>query len=469
MSKSEKTRKAAVVVADPGELRKAAAQSSPQLRLQLRKNAGSLKSIHGVCNYAPIQNNAMFDQTVALREMMRDLRIPYCLFHDSPFENPGLDLIDVSRIFPIFTADPDDPANYRFAETDAYLRQVIEDGAKVIYRLGETIEAGRLKFRVVPPADYEKWADICIHIVRHYNEGWANGFRWNITDWAVWEEPNNPNLWGGPFDEYLKLYAVTARKFKARFPRLNIGGPETTTLGIKFLERFLDFCRDEKLPLDFVNYTSYFFTPSEFLSETHVRRRMLDERGFGKIPLYTCEWHPSPVWDKFSDPAGYRAEAARISGHDGAAFATAILCGLHDTPIERACLYSTAMPGGYGIFDSNHRPTPVYYVLERYCRLFNRSQRRVKVEISDGYPDFQVVASEFECGVELLMGAYSPRRHEVAIEIPAHFELASAEILDADHPRFTAVDAYRMRLEGRTLTLLKADCPTAFHVELRRK
>lgn len=41
----------------------------------------------------------------------------------------------------------------------------------------------------IPPRDHDQWADICIHIIRHYNEGWANGFHLNLDYWHIWEEP----------------------------------------------------------------------------------------------------------------------------------------------------------------------------------------------------------------------------------------------------------------------------------------
>ena len=35
----------------------------------------------------------------------------------------------------------------------------------------------------------KKWANVCKHIVMHYNAGWANGFYYNIKNWEVWNEP----------------------------------------------------------------------------------------------------------------------------------------------------------------------------------------------------------------------------------------------------------------------------------------
>ena len=45
-------------------------------------------------------------------------------------------------------------------------------------------------FHVFPPKDFQKWAEICEHIIMHYNEGWANGFHYGIKYFEVWFEPD---------------------------------------------------------------------------------------------------------------------------------------------------------------------------------------------------------------------------------------------------------------------------------------
>lgn len=53
-----------------------------------------------------------------------------------------------------------------------------------IFRLGEPIEnavSKGYKARYIhAPKDPVKWARICEHIIRHYTEGWANGFTLDI-------------------------------------------------------------------------------------------------------------------------------------------------------------------------------------------------------------------------------------------------------------------------------------------------
>ena len=107
-------------------------------------------------------------------------------------------------IFTDFSKDPTDPASYDFDLTDEYLRMVEAGGAKVFYRLGSKIEHWSKKYNTLPPADFHQWAIVCEHIIRHYTEGWANGFHMDIEYWEIWNEADldpddsaHKRCWGG--------------------------------------------------------------------------------------------------------------------------------------------------------------------------------------------------------------------------------------------------------------------------------
>jgi hypothetical protein len=80
---------------------------------------------------------------------------------------------------------------------------------------------------VHPPKDFDRWARVCVNIIRHYNEGWADGFRHNIRYWEIWNEPDlmppSP-MWTGTAEEYFRLYAVAAEAIKAHDSALKVGG-----------------------------------------------------------------------------------------------------------------------------------------------------------------------------------------------------------------------------------------------------
>ena len=100
-----------------------------------------------------------------------------------------------------------------------------------------------------------KWAEICVNILRHYNEGWAKGFHWNISYASLWEEPDNSSLFAGSFEEFLELYRNFSLKIKKAFPDVKVGGPQA--IASNTFRAFFSFCRTYSLPLDFAGTTNY--------------------------------------------------------------------------------------------------------------------------------------------------------------------------------------------------------------------
>lgn len=108
----------------------------------------------------------------------------------------------------------------------------MESGVEPFFRLGVTIEndAAIKSYRIDSPADPHKWAVICEHIIRHYTEGWADGFKYDIKYWEIWNEPDNyeepeiNQLWKGTEEQYYELYGVASGHLKKCFPHLKIGG-----------------------------------------------------------------------------------------------------------------------------------------------------------------------------------------------------------------------------------------------------
>lgn len=118
---------------------------------------------------------------------------------------------DIDVVFPNFSRDPYDENAYDFSSTDRHISMMLRVGARVIFRLGYSWSDPP---KNSPPADYEKWANICLHIVKHYNEGWANGMNQAVKYWEIWNEPDIEQFWNGTVEEYFSLYNTTARRIK---------------------------------------------------------------------------------------------------------------------------------------------------------------------------------------------------------------------------------------------------------------
>lgn len=178
-----------------------------KLTIDYTRKAGTVRRLNGV-NLAPppIAEKASRD----LSADFAALRAPYARLHDAPLENGNMRLVDVPFLFGNCDADAADKANYYFRQTDDYLATCRRCGSDVIYRLGVSIEHGIGRYYAFPPEDFEKWSDICVNIVRHYNEGWNDGFAWNIRYWEIWNEPDLAgNMWNAPLERYFELYALS--------------------------------------------------------------------------------------------------------------------------------------------------------------------------------------------------------------------------------------------------------------------
>ena len=110
-------------------------------------------------------------------DVFKTLRFPIVRNHDWALNNPNQRMIDVHHIFPLMHLDPADEKNYVFGPSDEVIRLVYEAGSKVFYRLGTSIEHTEgVHFNANPPEDFEKYAEVCAAIIRHYTKGWNNGF-----------------------------------------------------------------------------------------------------------------------------------------------------------------------------------------------------------------------------------------------------------------------------------------------------
>ncbi|RLF44542.1 MAG: hypothetical protein DRN29_08250 [Thermoplasmata archaeon] len=231
---------------------------------------------------------------VDLTQQYKRIGINFIRTHD--FYGPT----DISTIFPNWNASVDNPSSYNFTSSDKVIGAIINTSCHVFYRLGESAsENGSLR---QPPANFSKWAEICKHIVMHYNDGWANGYYYNITYWEIWNEPDLKGFWNGTAEQYYKLYEITARTLKKYNPSLKVGGPCTSSIfNENFTIGFLKYVSENDVPLDFFSWHMYASHPSELYKASRYIRHILDEYGFNQCENILTEWNInilSPQRDK---------------------------------------------------------------------------------------------------------------------------------------------------------------------------
>jgi xylan 1,4-beta-xylosidase len=234
---------------------------------------------------------------------------------------------DIHTIFPNLSRDPTDASNYHFETSDNYITKMIQAGCHVYYRLGES--AGGNDTLKLPPKNFTAWAQVCKHVTMHYNDGWDNGFHYNIRYWEVWNEPDLAGFWNGTIEQYYLLYQITAETLKAYNASLNLGGPCTSSVYNKnYTDGFLQFVTDHDVPLDFFSWHMYTDIPTDlFQGSLHIRT-LLDSYGFNATENINSEWNNfivSPQRD-----------------HDNAknaAFTACCLTALQDARLDQAYRY----------------------------------------------------------------------------------------------------------------------------------
>jgi len=325
---------------------------------------GPVKIMHAV-NNGPSVAKPGGDQKCGNFEDYKALRIPYARTHDAiNAVSGGPHNCDISAIFPNFDADENDPKNYDFVFTDYYLDNIRRAGTEVFFRLGQTIEHGPKKYGVLPPKDFAKWARICEHVIRHYNEGWAWGVdqapttqnivwsnQFNIVCWEIWNEPDlyaavwqsNPRTWGGSEQDFFRFYATAAKHLKARFPNLKIGGPALA--GVEdWADRFMGYCETNSVPLDFFSWHGYQNEPKGFVEMAERIRKMMDKHGFRKSESILNEWNYVRGW---ADDFVYslRAESGDLN-LKSASFIAALMIDSQSAPVDMLMYYDARVNCG---------------------------------------------------------------------------------------------------------------------------
>ncbi|MGN0988766.1 MAG: hypothetical protein ACI4N6_00475 [Eubacteriales bacterium] len=360
-----------------------------EIKINFDKKTGKdLKAVNGVCNGPVVEEKTC-------TELYKAARFPFVRLHDTCYASYPY-YVDISHIFPNFDADENDPSNYLFQHTDYLIAEIYKSGAQPIYRLGESIDHSIFKRHTHPPKDFAKWVRICLNIVKHYNDGWDNGFHYGIKWWEVWNEPDlqradgtSPMWNGGTLEDACRLYKMTATALKEHDPSLLVGGMAMTSVN-ESLQKFVEYCGKERLPLDFCSYHGYGDDVTELRDRSAKVRQILDENGFKNTLILFDEWNyfgregmgSGELWKAYKADTKIAKELFESQGNEtGASYVAAALIGMNDFDIDVASYYDGQYDVEWcGLFDRYCNILHPYTVFKFYGEMLALAPQRVEVE-----------------------------------------------------------------------------------------
>ena len=415
-----------------------------KITINAEQGIGKIKPMHAV-NNGPVAGPGSGSFS-----FLKEAGIPYARTHDTGGAYGGSVFVDIENIFRDFNSDVNDPSSYDFAFTDWLFQKYEENGTKPFYRLGCTIENshGIKAYRIYPPKDNQKWARICEHIILHYNEGWANGYHYNIEYWEIWNEPDNEPeiqdnpMWKGTKEQFFELYQTAASYLKKKFPHLKFGGYASCGFYkiaqiqanananispridyfVEFFHDFLQYISNEehKAPLDFFSWHSYADMKSNVIFSNYARKT-LDEYGFTQTEQLCYEWNPGI---KFR---GTLRDATNIAAN---------MIALHHTTLSMALYYDWRLNIRYnGAIETNtifeHKPFKAFYSFKAFNELYRKG---VEIEAHSNDEKVLSLGAKDKKEIAVLIVNDAGEEREVQIDaVGAVYSGASMFVIDEIH------------------------------------
>ena len=417
-------------------------------------------------------------QTVQDLEDVKSMGFAYARTHDWALVNPNERVCDWHHIFPLKDLDATKPENYVFGPTDYLLKRTREEaGLKVFFRLGTSIEHSgkKIHFNSAIPEDFDKVAEVFAATVRHYNRGWANGYKWGIKYWEIWNEPDgHNNMWCLPEgdgesaewaqldpkrrDLFVKFFVKVLKRLKSEFPELKVGGPALCTMREDWFRPILKACKAEGVAPDFLSWHYYGNDPDRMFEMVEQADRICIEEGFPKMEMIINEWH-------FISKAGW-GQVVRLRGPgtvndiDSACYTLTVLSRLQTSRYDQAYFYGCRHTGNWGYRDYyTGDPNKNFFALKAFGEI-----KRDCTEICASASGDKAVTAFAAAGADgknrtLLVTDYCGRDSRIAV---------TAKGLDGVKKAKVRVLSYERDLEPRTVdvkdgrfTLVKPDAYSA--------
>lgn len=321
-----------------------------------------LRYVQGECSFKHIRGHGLFSD---------DMAIFQCWKNEDGTERISYNFTYLDRVFDAYLAAGIKP----FLELGFMPEKMASGTQTIFYWKGNT----------TPPADETKWTDMIKALLHHLVERY--GYE-EVSAWPceVWNEPNLPGFWeNADKQKYLRLYEISAKAVKEAIPDMKVGGPAVCggSETPKWITDFLDFVKENNLPLDFVSRHAYMGetpqrqgrylyhtmrTVEDLFSEMKGTRDAIDSYPeFKGMPMHITEFNTSynpfcPIHDTNLN-AAYIAGLLAVLGDVAASYSYWTFGDV----FEEMGVPPTPFHGGFGMLANGMIQKPTYYTF----RFFN--------------------------------------------------------------------------------------------------
>ncbi|MGN0467339.1 MAG: glycosyl hydrolase [Acutalibacteraceae bacterium] len=368
---------------------------------------------------------------------------------------------------------------FSFYQVAKIYDNLLEIGVKPFVELGfmpSALASGKktvfyYRGNVTMPKNMKEWQEFIRAFARFLIDRYGEE---EVTSWffEVWNEPDLSCFFKGSMKDYYRLYAETVRALKSVNQNLKVGGPATTKSS--HLTEFLDFCKKENVPVDFVSTHQY---PTDELGHSIKGQRLWKIRKLKVTdPDTSMRALLQPVFDNVNDFTpelkGYLTrEAKRARAEVGSlplfytewSISSNCVAAIHDTTRTASFLVKTVLDnqgivdgssywtfsdifeelfffpdpfcGGFGLLTADGIKKPAFWAFKllnelpdtRYCLPITDEKTEMaafRSETGDVYlmlyaQNFEDVKNEYEI--------------HITVENSAHFQKAQAKRINSSH------------------------------------